>query len=309
MQKKTTNFKIGEIATTQIGIPLIKINSGRPRVLLLAGVHGKEISGLFVIKRLLEDLEITKGQLTILPAANPVAQALKTRETPLDLTDLNRSFPGDMKAGFTARMANVIFGLAQKCDLVVDLHTFEDPSSVVAIFMNHGGKAVKQRSLQAIKIFQPDIIWQLSTKKGQEKRLGGSLGPHLAEAGVPNFAVEMPEHFRIKDTQLEQVTEGLLNIFAWLGMLDQKLATKTRKIPIYERQQVFSDLSGLFIPRKGLLEEVKKGEVVGKIVSVRNFTERNIKSTFSGRLIVLKDKDFVRTGDVLFTVGKKVRAV
>ena len=97
MIKKFLNLKIGEIGTLDINVPLIRIGSGRPKVLLLAGVHGNEISGLFVIKRLLEKLTLQTGVLNIITAANPLAQSLRKRENPIDLKDLNRIFPGEEK--------------------------------------------------------------------------------------------------------------------------------------------------------------------------------------------------------------------
>ncbi len=306
MIKKFLNLKIGEIGTLNISIPLIKIGSGKPKVLFLVGVHGNEISGLFVIQRLLEKLKLKTGELGIITAANPLAQGLKQRGTPIELKDLNRTFPGNKDKDFTSRLAAKIFALAKECDLVIDLHTFEDPSPIVAIFMNHGSKEVKNASLKLIKTFNPDIIWQLNTQTKEETRLSGALGPKLAEDGVSNFAVEMPECFRISDEQLDKVTEGLRNVFSLLGMMNTKVQSAQNKIPVFERRQVHADVSGLFIPQKSLMDKVKKGETVGEIVSIRNFTKTKTKSPFAGPLIVLKNKDLVNTGDTLFTVGKKV---
>lgn len=306
MKKKVSNLKIGEIGILDISIPLIKIGSGKPKVLFLVGIHGNETSGLFVIQKFLEKLKLKTGELDIITATNPLAQSLKQRETPVDLKDLNRTFPGNKDKDFTSRLAAKIFAEAKKCDFVIDLHTFEDPSPIVAIFMNHGDKKIKKESLKFIKALQPDIIWRLSTQTKEEERLSGALGPKLAEGGVSNFAVEIPECSRITEEELDRVTVGLLNVFSLLGMVDVGSNLTQNKIPIFERRQVHADVSGLFIPQKTLLKKVKKGEVVAEIISIKNFTKTKIKSPFAGPLIVLKDKDLVNTGDTLFTIGKKV---
>ncbi len=307
MEKKISKLKIGEIGTIDINIPLIKIGSGKPKVLLLCGIHGNEISGLFVIRRVLEKLDLKTGELNIIAAANPLAQGLKKRMDPIGLKDLNRAFPGKIEKEFTSRLAAKIFVEAQKCNLVIDLHTFEDPSPIVAIFMNHGSSKTKKESLRFIKTFKPDIIWRLDSKTKREIKLSGSLGPKLAEKGITNFALEMPEHFRIREEQLDKVVRGLINVLSSLGMTDQKVRLAQNKIPVFERHQVQTDTAGLFIPRKNLMDKVKKNEIIGEIVSIKNFEKSKVKSPFTGQLIVLKDRDLVRTGDTLFTVGKCIR--
>lgn len=305
MKKKILNLKIGEIGTINISVPQIKIGSGKPRVLLLVGVHGNEISGLFVVQRLLERLELKTGELSIITAANPLAQGLRKRKNPIDFEDLNRAFPGEAGKGFTSRLATRIFAEAKKCDLVIDIHTFGDPSPIVAIFMNHGSEKVKKESLKFIKASRPDIIWQLSTQTKEEAQLSGSLGPKLAEKGVVNFAVEMPEHFRISEEQLNRVTEGLINTLSLLGMTDRKVESTQDKIPVFERLQVRVDAAGIFIPRKKLMDKVKKNEIVGEIVSIKNFRKTLIRAPLAGPLIVMKNRDLVRTGGVLCTVGRQ----
>ena len=307
MKKTFSEIKIGEIGTIEINVPLIKIGSGKPKVLLLCGVHGNEISGLFVVQKLLETLKLKTGGLNIITAANPLAQALDQRETPTDSKDLNRSFPGDPKAeGLTPRLAAAISAEAEKCDLVIDLHTFQDPSPIVAIFMNHGCAEIKQESLRFIKAFDPDIIWQLSTITKEERRLSGSLGPKLAEEGIVNFAVEMPEHFRISERQLDKVVNGLVNALALLDMVDRGKKKAQKDIPIFERRKMNANHAGLFIPQKKLMEKVRKGEKVGEIVSIKNFEKNDVISHASGPLIVVKEKPLVNTGDALFTVGKRI---
>lgn len=306
MKKKILNLKIGEVGILDINIPLIKIGFGKPKVLFLVGIHGNEISGLFVIQRLLDKLKLKTGELDIIIAANPLAQSLKKRETPLDLKDLNRTFPGNKDKDFTSRLAAKIFAQAQKYDLVVDLHTFEDLSPIVAIFMNHGSNKVKKESLKFIKVLQPDIIWRLNTQTKEEVKLSGALGPKLAEKNIANFAIEMPECFRIDDEQLNRVAGGLQNVLSLLEMTATEFKSIQNKIPIFERRQVHADSSGLFIPQKRLMEKVKRDEIMGQTVSIKNFTKTKIRAPVAGQLIVLKDKDLVNTGDILFTVGKKV---
>jgi len=306
MKRKISEIKIGEIGTVEINIPLIKIGSERPKVLLLCGIHGNEISGLFVVQKLLETLKLKKGGLNIITAANPLAQALNQRETPTDSKDLNRVFPGNReKEGLTERLAAAIFTEAKKYDLVIDLHTFPDPCPIVAIFMNRGSKEVKQKSLDFIRSFNPEIVWKLKPSTKRESHFAGALGPKLAEEGIANFAVEMPEHFRISDRQLDRVVAGLMNALSLFGMTKPTGGKSRESIPILERRKFISDQAGLFIPQKNLMEDISKNERVGELISIKTFKKTEIRSPFSGTLIILKDKSLVSTGDTLFSVGLK----
>lgn len=306
MQKQFTNLKIGEVGVLDINLPIIRIGSGTPKVYLLCGVHGNEISGLLVIKQLLEVLKLERGELNIIPAANPLAQGLQTRENPTDLQDLNRSFPGNRQKTFTDRLAEVIFAQAKDCDLLIDLHTFSDPCPIVAIFINQGSSRVNHESLKFIRDFNPEVIWQLDTTSRSERHLTGSLGPKLADAGVSNFAVELPSICRVTQKQIDASAQGLVQVLCQLGMIRQKPSLKQRTIPIFERQQVFADRSGLFIPHQSLMSKITKGQTVGEIIRLKDFEKTTIKSPHAGRLLVLKDSSLIRTGDVLFSIGKLI---
>lgn len=306
MKKDISKICVGEIGSVDVGIPLLTIGSGRPRVLLLSGIHGNEFSGLLVIQKLLNKIELKKGTLTIISSANPLAQALGLRETPTDFADLNRVFPGDQgKEGLTERLATAVFAEAKKHDLVIDLHTFSDPCPVIAIFMNRGSGAVKKKSLDFIRSFGPDIVWKLQPMTKRESHFVGALGPKLAEEGIVNFAVEMPELFRINNKQLAKIVDGLVNVLSLFGVTESKRKRPQRAIPILERRKFVSDRAGLFIPRKRLMKEVREGEKVGELVSIKTFELSGVVSPFSGTLIILKDASLVNTGDTLFSIGIK----
>ncbi|QSW99069.1 succinylglutamate desuccinylase/aspartoacylase domain-containing protein [Haloterrigena alkaliphila] len=81
---------------------------GEPEVLVIAGVHGDERSGIRAVERLREaDLDLQRGVAFVL--ANPAA--IEAGERYLD-SDLNRVFPGDPDGDREERIA------ARLCELV-----------------------------------------------------------------------------------------------------------------------------------------------------------------------------------------------
>jgi len=83
-----------------------------PRVALVAGLHGDELNGVFVLSRLASFLRRVahgerpgselRGRVVVIPAVNVLGVNVRTRNWPFDGTDMNRMFPG-FAAGETTR--------------------------------------------------------------------------------------------------------------------------------------------------------------------------------------------------------------
>jgi predicted deacylase len=95
-----------------------------PRVLVTAGIHGGEASGIWAARKLEQWLptQALKGQVTVLPVANPAAFRNLTRTSPFDQLDLNRIFPGKPEGSPSMVVASRIWEQAKQADLIIDLH-------------------------------------------------------------------------------------------------------------------------------------------------------------------------------------------
>lgn len=304
MEKEFRKIKIAQIGLQEIELPVISLiaNKVGPRVLIISGVHGCELSGVFILNKLLEKLEIQAGELHIIPVSNPMAFSLKQRENPTDNKDLNRVFPGNPNGNLSERIAAEIFKFAREMDLVIDLHTFEDPCPIVGIFMNTGTEDVKNKSLKFIKAFAPELVWKI-TFNSHESDLAGALGPKLSLVNVANFAVETPEHFRITETQLNKVVDGLINVLKTTENISQT-PDKNEPLKIFKRQYVKAQKSGMFIANKELFENVKEGDILGELISLDKFEKEKVISQFNGQILISKKRDVVATGDDLMSIGQ-----
>ncbi len=107
-----------------------------PRLLVLGGVHGDETSGTQGIERVLAEIDagalrLTRGQLTLVPVANPLARARLTREGE---RNLNRSFrsradPADNED----RLTNLLCPLLDAHEVLLDLHSFQSAGEAFAM--------------------------------------------------------------------------------------------------------------------------------------------------------------------------------
>ena len=111
------------------------LNPG-PRLLVLGGVHGDETCGSAGIERVLAELDsgalqLVRGQLTLVPVANPLARARLAREGE---RNLNRSFrPAQLPADNEDRITNVLCPLLEAHEVLLDLHSFQSAGEPFAM--------------------------------------------------------------------------------------------------------------------------------------------------------------------------------
>ena len=98
-----------------------------PKLLVLGGVHGNEVCGTLAIRRLLGELDrgeraVLRGQLTLVPEANPLADAQRTREGQRNLN--RRLVPRPDPQDYEDHVANVLCPWLAAHDVLLDLHSF-----------------------------------------------------------------------------------------------------------------------------------------------------------------------------------------
>ncbi len=96
-----------------------------PRLFVSAALHGDELNGTEIIRRLLNQtvLKRLRGTLVAVPIVNVYGLIHQSRYLP-DRRDLNRSFPGSVKGSLAARLAHLFMTeIVHNCTHGIDLHT------------------------------------------------------------------------------------------------------------------------------------------------------------------------------------------
>jgi len=113
---------------TKVSIPVI-VHRGKKDgdcVLLMASMHGDEVTGMECLRRLIRQLKerpVEQGTLIILPILNVFGFLTMSRTMP-DGRDLNRNFPGSAKGSLTSRLARALVKeVIPAADMVIDLHS------------------------------------------------------------------------------------------------------------------------------------------------------------------------------------------
>ncbi len=108
-QRAVVDIPFGKLYThTELNIGAHVVHGKRPGPVLLitAALHGDEINGVEICRRLLKlpKLSQLRGTLVVVPIVNTYGFVQQSRYLP-DRRDLNRSFPGSEKGSLGSRMA------------------------------------------------------------------------------------------------------------------------------------------------------------------------------------------------------------
>ena len=135
MAKVNSSLRRSQLQVTRIAdgsrleVPMIVLAGmqSRPRLVCVAGIHGDEPEGMRALMELADELDPTKlkGELVLIPVANPSAFGAGSRVSPLDGLDLNRIFPGRANGSASERLAHALFEqVLSKADFVFALHSW-----------------------------------------------------------------------------------------------------------------------------------------------------------------------------------------
>ena len=96
---------------SSVNMPVHVVHGRRagPVLLVSAAIHGDEITGVEIVRRLLayKFIDRIRGTLIAIPVVNVYGFVSKSRYLP-DRRDLNRSFPGSESGSMASRLANVL---------------------------------------------------------------------------------------------------------------------------------------------------------------------------------------------------------
>src|SRR5437667_116241 len=144
-------------------MPITCIKNGAgPRVLLVSGNHGDEYEGQVTLMKLTRRLQPDdiKGRVVILSAANVPAENAGRRTAPIDLGNLNRTFPGPRHGPRTLTTAP-----APKTRLLrvggADSYVYAPDSGLFEPHVDLGDTVTKGQSAGLIHF--PDTPWREPT--------------------------------------------------------------------------------------------------------------------------------------------------
>jgi predicted deacylase len=271
--------------------------SAGPALCLTAGIHGDEINGVEIARRVYASLDPQEvsGTVVILPMLN--LSGIRSGERYMtDRRDLNRLFPGRRDGSLSSMVARSIFKLVTRhCQGLIDLHT---------------GSFARQNVPQIrVGIERPGALDMARHFGSGVVVLGsgpsGSLRREASKAGVDSIIYEAAGPHRFDPEAAQIGAAGIRSVMAWMGMLD----STSKAIPfnsVYRRtywERVPLNGGGFFFPEVEIGARVSAGERLATIYAPGYDTETAVVARRGGTVIGMAVPQIVLSGYALFNIG------
>ncbi|MDH5485605.1 MAG: succinylglutamate desuccinylase/aspartoacylase family protein [Gammaproteobacteria bacterium] len=300
--RSTIELPVGRLYThTPMTMPVhvVKGKKTGPRLFISAAIHGDEINGVEIIRRLLKlpALKRLRGTIIAVPIVNIHGLINHSRYLP-DRRDLNRSFPGTEKGSLAARLAHLFMQeIVSQSTHGIDLHTGAIHRTNLPQVRANLDDEETDRLARAFDV--PVII--------SSNLRDGSLREAAAEYGIPMLLYEAGEALRFDEVSIRAGVKGIVNVMRVLDMLPPSRSKSRQHIePVVARSS-----SWVRAPESGILRamvapgsRVKKDTLLGVIADPFGETEVKITSTFSGIVIGRSNLPLVNEGDGLFHIAR-----
>ena len=295
----TINLELPKLYNTPTNLP-IRIIRGKkdgPIVFVSAAIHGDELNGIEIIRRLrkLSILNKLKGTLILVPIVNVYGIMNLSRYLP-DRRDLNRSFPGSIKGSLASRVAKTFFDeVVLKCDLGIDLHTASiHKSNLPQVRTNIDN----EYTFKLARAFEAPVVLHSELRDG-------SLRSIAQDSGIPILLYEAGEALRFDEVCIRIGVKGIINVLREMNMLPS-VSKRIFKAPIVTRNSTWirTNESGMLRTIKALGDLVKKDEIIAFIDEPLGDDSFPIRSPFDGVIIGKSEIPLVQEGDAIFHIGK-----
>lgn len=269
-----------------------------PTMFVSAAVHGDEVIGVEIVRRLLRapSLASLNGTLLAVPIVNAFGFMNHSRYLP-DRRDLNRSFPGNSSGSLAARLANLFLQeVVLRSDVGIDLHSAAiHRTNLPQIRVAPG----KPRTIELAEAFGAPLILTSSLREG-------SLRQAATERDIDVLLYEAGEGLRFDEHAVRTGVTGILRVMRHVGMISGKQITKPGATSIRSTASNWlrAPAGGLLRTFKTIGEEVTAGTVLGVVSDPFGESETEIVAPETGLLIGRTNLPIVNEGDGLFHIAK-----
>ncbi|MBL8791196.1 MAG: succinylglutamate desuccinylase/aspartoacylase family protein [Rhizobiales bacterium] len=298
--RETVSLDVSTLANaTPMNLPVHVVHGGPGPVLFLSGaVHGDEIQGIEVVRRVLahDALKSIRGTLLAIPIVNAFGFLNHSRYMP-DRRDLNRSFPGSDQGSLTSLLADLFFReVVKRASYGIDLHTAAlHRTNLPQIRIAPGDSEL----MKLAEAFAPPVIMT-------SKLRDGSLRQSAKNAGVKVILYEGGEALRFEEPAIEAGVKGTLRVMKHIGMIEAAPAVPAHASTIHSTSSTWTRA-----PEGGILHSVRhvgdrvgRREPIGIITDPLGQTRVPVFAEDDGIIIGRTNLPIVNRGDALFHVAR-----
>jgi predicted deacylase len=298
-ERRNVSLPVADLYTgTSLHMP-VKVLCGKrtgPVLFVSAAVHGDELNGVEIIRRLLrrEVMKSLRCTLLAVPIVNVHGFLEQSRYLP-DRRDLNRSFPGKATGSIAARLANTFLQeIVLKSEYGIDLHT----------------GAIDRSNLPQIRACLDDArTAEIATAFGAPVMVNaglreGSLRACASEKGIPTIVYEAGEALRFDEFSINAGLRGILRVMRHIGMLPKSRAGRKHQ-PVVARSTrwVRAPASGIVSGKVALGSRVEEGQRLALISDPLGDRQEQAVAPVDGIVIGRNNLPLTHEGDALFHIA------
>jgi predicted deacylase len=287
--------------TLSLPVAVVRGRYPGPCLWLSAAIHGDELNGVEIIRRVVRSLKSSylHGTVLAVPVVNIFGLIEQSRYLP-DRRDLNRSFPGSARGSLAARLAAIFMQeVVSHCTHGIDLHT-------AAIHRNNFPQIradLQDPTTYAFaKAFGAPIIIHAGTRDG-------SLREAAAKRHIPTLLYEGGEALRFGEEAIQVGVDGVRRVLAYLDMYTLDAPTH---VPIanesYETKWIRASRGGFWHRKVELGQRVSAKETLGFVTDAFGDKPTPARSPLDGYVIGYSQNPLIHQGDALVHIAKTARS-
>lgn len=283
----------GAVVTTPVIV--LHGNNPGPRLCMTAAVHGDELNGIEIIRRLTNEIDVAElsGTVIAVPIVNYLGYSRASRYLP-DRRDLNRYFPGSRTGSSASRIAFGFFNdIARHCHALVDFHTGSfDRSNLPQV----RGDLRKDAVLAFTREFGATAVLHSPGSSGMLRRA-------LTDVGIPAITFEVGSPLRLEPSEIDFGVQAMHTLMHKMGMTRSYRMWAEPQALFYAAKWVRVDSGGMLFSEVKLGDSVRVGQRLGKVIDPIQNLENAIVSPVRGKVIGMALNQIVLPGFAAFHLG------
>ena len=285
------------ISGLAIPTPVLVINGSEPgpTLCLTGAIHGDELNGIEVVRRVMYDIspEELRGTVIGVPIVNLPGFQRGSRYLS-DRRDLNRYFPGEAYGSLASRIAYSLFTeVISHCTYLIDLHTGSlRRTNLPQIRANmHNPKVA-----EFVGGFDKIAIVHHSGNPGM-------LRTAANDAGIIALTMELGESLRVQENQIAAGTHSVNSFLDKIEMYPRVFIWGNPKPAYYQSTWIRAESGGILFSKKGLGDTVSVGDVLGIVTDPITNQSADLTAPISGHIIGMAVNQVVMPGFAAYHIG------
>lgn len=300
--RKLVELPISVLADhTPVTLTVLVIHGRRPGPVMFvsAALHGDEILGVEIIRRLVSARQMASlsGTLLAIAVVNSFGFIGQSRYMP-DRRDLNRCFPGNPQGSLGAQLANIFTGeILEQSDFGIDLHTGALHRTNLPQLRISG--KIEGESARANAFQVPVIMANIPPQ--------GSLRDAAIARGKSVMVYEAGEALRFNEQAIRAGLRGILSVMRlerMIGRGDRKPRRNIQPIWVKTTSWVRAPQGGIVQLLRPSGSIVADGDILAVVADPFGESKENVVAPFPGIVIGHRTLPTVNRGDALFHLAQ-----